>query len=127
MTAPAPDLLLDDDTWDLVLENGDLVVSSGDDAVRQAIYKRLRFFAGEWWADESVGVPYWSDILGKKAPNLPAIREIFRQTIAGTPGVASVDTIKLESSGGRSYSLAFTVTQDDGTRLLTDSFIVGAP
>jgi hypothetical protein len=126
MTAVATDLLLDDDDWDLVLEDGDLVVNSGHDAVRQALYKRLRFFAGEWFADENIGIPYWDDVLVKK-PNLPAIREIFRQQISATPGVASVDSISLAQSSGRNYALSFVVTMDDGTLLESDSFQVGAP
>jgi hypothetical protein len=126
MSSVAGNLLLDDDTWDLYLENGDLVVSSGYDAVRQALYSRLRFFAGEWFADENIGIPYWDDVLIKK-PNLPAIREIFRAQIAATPGVASVDSISLAQSSGRSYSLSFVVTMDDGTLLESDSFQVGAP
>ena len=81
MSAPAGNLLLDDDTWDLVLENGNLVVSSGYDACRQAVHQRLRFFAGDWFADESVGIPYWQRILGKKNPDVAAIREVFRSAI----------------------------------------------
>lgn len=125
MSAVKGNLLLDESTWDLELVNGNLVVSSGDDAVRQAIYFRLRFFKGEFFADESIGLLNFADMLGKKQPNLTAIREAFRAEILATPGVASVDSIDLRHDSGRSYSLSFVCTQDDGTKLLTDSFQLG--
>lgn len=129
MSLVAPDLLLDPDTWDLVLENGDLSLSSGADAAMQAIMQRIRFFLGEWFADESLGVPYWTEILGKKAPNIPAIREVFRQTILSAPGVASINKIDLAwaSTGTRTMNLTFEAVMDDGTLLNTDGLQVGSP
>ena len=127
MSAPAPNLLLDEDTWDLVLENGNLVLSSGYDACRQAVHQRLKLFAGEYFADENVGIPYWRDILGKKAPNLPAIREIFRRAVLESPGIASVVSIDLRQTGTRDHTLSSQAKMDDGTLLVTDGFAIGAP
>lgn len=125
MSAVKGNLLLDDATWDLKLVNGNLVISSGDDAVRQAIYSRLRFFVGEHFADESIGILNFTDMFGKKQPNLTAIREDFRAEILATPGVASVESIDLRHDSDRAYSLSFACKQDDGTRLLVDSFQLG--
>ena len=129
MSTPAGNLLLDDTTWDLVLVNGNLAISSGVDAVRQACYQRLRFFAGEWFADESVGIPYWSRILGKKQPDVAAIKEIFRQAILATPGVAAVTSISLDwtDAAARTMTLSFVAALDDGTQMVTDTFYLGAP
>lgn len=127
MSAPAPNLLIDDTTGDLYLSNGNLVINSGYDAVRQAVYSRLRFFAGEWFADENIGIPYWNDILGKKQPNLPAIREIFRQAILKTPGIASITSIDLRQTTTRGYTLTFSAKMDDGSLLVTDGLAIGAP
>jgi hypothetical protein len=126
VSAVAGNLLLDDSTWDLYLEAGNLVVSSGHDAVRQAVNYRLLFFRGEWFMDENEGMPYWSDIFIKN-PNLPAIREITRAKIAGTPGIDSVQSISLERDTGRTYKLSFVAKQYDDTLLVTDSFALGAP
>ena len=126
MPAVAPNLLLDDDTWDLYLSNGNLVISSGHDAARQAIYYRLWLFAGEWFMDEDEGVPYWESILVKN-PNLPAIREIIRARIAATPGIDSVLSISLEKSTDRTYSLSFKAKLYDDTLLDVDGFALGAP
>lgn len=129
MTAPAPNLLLDDDTWDLVMTRGNLTTSSGYDAARQAVYQRLRFFKGEWYADENVGIPYWQSILARKNPDLAAIREIFRQAILVTPGIASITSIRLDwaDQGARQMSLSFSAVMDDGSLLVTDGYAVGAP
>lgn len=126
MSAAAGDLLLDPDTGDLALEYGDLVVSSGSDAVLQSIRQRLGFFKGEWFADENIGVPYWDSILIKN-PSLPAIRELFRQEILNSPGVASVESISLDYTGTtRSLALSFTATADDGSLLTVDGLQVEA-
>lgn len=126
MPAVAPNLLLDDDTWDLYLESGNLVISSGHDAARQAVNYRLRLFMGEWFMDENEGVPYWTQILIKN-PNLPAIREIIRARIAATPGISEVLSISLEKDTGRTYSLSFKAKLYDDTLLVTDGFALGAP
>jgi hypothetical protein len=127
MSAPAGNLLLDDTTWDLVLERGNLVISSGYDATRQACYQRLRFFAGEWWADENVGLPYWQRILGKKQPDTAAIREVFRAAILASPGIASVTSINLRWTDTREMTLDFVAVMDSGALLVTDGFAIGAP
>lgn len=134
MTAVAGDLLLDPVTWDLALNNGDLVISSGSDAALQAQQQRLSFWLGEWFLDEGVGVPYLpldeaqstsTYILGVKNPNLPAIREIFRETLLSAPGTATVVSLDLSLGSDRTGSLAYVTTMDDGTELVTDQYQIG--
>jgi hypothetical protein len=120
LSAAAGNLLLDDD-GDLAIINGNLAISSGSGAVLQAVRSRLGFFQGEWFLDESVGIPYWQQILGIKNPPLPAIREIFRKEIATTPGIASVTSIDLRYTGSRELTLTWTAKMDDGATTVTDS------
>lgn len=124
MSAPAPDLLLGADD-DLATAFGDLVLSGGAQAVAQAARATCRFFRGEWYADEDVGIPYWTDILGEKNPNLTAIRAVFRTALLATPGIATVPTIQLALAGStREGSLTFSAYGDDGALLVTDSLQV---
>lgn len=59
---------------DFALQNGDLELKHGDfllcgddkQAIAQAISVRLKTLAGEWFLDESIGIPYLTHILGKK-------------------------------------------------------------
>jgi hypothetical protein len=127
VSAVAGNILIDEDTGLFVLDGGNLVISSGHDAARQAVYSRLRFFKAEWFMDEDLGIPYWTEILGVKNPNIPAIRELFRQVIAGTPGIDSVISIDLSWTDTRKMTLSFKAKLYDETLLVTDGFAVVAP
>jgi hypothetical protein len=112
-------------TDDLVLVDGDLALTDGSAAVVQAVKQRLRFFLGEWFADESIGTPYFQSIL-VKAPSLPAIREIFRREILATPGIASVTSVDLDHTAtARSLTVTFVAVMEDGTTI-SDSLEVTA-
>jgi hypothetical protein len=59
------DLLLDDNN-DLVFRDGDLVFSTGIEAVVQACRIVMQMFRGEWFLNLDAGLPYWESILGQK-------------------------------------------------------------
>jgi hypothetical protein len=134
VSAPAGNLLLDETTWDLYLSQGNLVIASGSDAVRQAVYERLRFFRSEWFMNEDLGIPYLGKtnddktaLLGQKNPNLNMVREVFRQAVLNTPGIATVQTITATvDAATRLLSVSFVAVQDDGALLIVDGFQVEA-
>ena len=100
------DLLIEGD--DLVLDGvGRLQLVSGDAEVLQRIRSRLRRWAGEWFADRTLGVPYRRDIL-RKAPDVGVITSVLRAEILGTRGVSAVTRL--------------SVTIDPATRALSVSF-----
>lgn len=79
---------------DLLLRNGDLVLTgdanpAGSPPVLQQILQRLRFFLGEWFMDNTQGVPWLQQILTKSASAGPA-DAILQNTILGTPGVVAL-------------------------------------
>ena len=84
----ARDIKLDGD-GDLAIESGDLALVSGRGSVAQHVRIRLRFFLGEWFLDESRGVPFMQRIF-VKAPRPGLVQSILRKTIEGTPGVRAV-------------------------------------
>ncbi len=98
---------------DLLFVNSDLVLTSdvnatyGTNPILQDILTRLRFFLGEWYLDNTQGIPWYQRILVKN-PNQSDIDAIFQNCIAGTPGVDQLT----------SYS--FTVNR--ATRVLTVNF-----
>lgn len=60
------DLYFDLTTGDLVIENHDLAIQSDRvNTAAQMIYTRLRIFQGEWYLNESIGLPYLQKILKK--------------------------------------------------------------
>lgn len=98
-------LALDPVTWDLVLP---VRILQGPDAVIQKIKQRFRFFKGEWFLDQRLGIPFLQTVF-VKAPSLILISAIFQQVLLGTPGVASVTS--------------FSATLDGQTRTLTADFV----
>jgi len=86
------DLALDTTTGDLDLQNGDLYLIEGLDAIRQHLRQRLSFGLAEWFLEITRGVPYIRDILVKN-PNLAVVEGIFRTTILDTPGVIELNRL----------------------------------
>lgn len=108
------DLALDPQTGDLLLESGNLRLTSGLDAIAQDVTIRLRFFLGEWFLDTRVGVPYFQEILVKN-PNIPRVTQLLRQVVQETPGVTSVDRFDFSfDAATRKASVAFTASTTAG-------------
>ena len=62
-------LLLRPDKWDLVLDaNGNIALAAEPYAITQDVASAVRLFAGEAWFDTTQGVPYLTQILGKRPP-----------------------------------------------------------
>lgn len=87
---------------------GDFVISNGDiqgtpdqlTAIQQHILQRLRTFLGEWFLDNTIGLPFYQSILVKN-PSIGTVNGLFGAEIVGTPGVIaltkyafSVDSVK---------------------------------
>jgi len=91
------DLALDTD-GDLLIENGDLVLIAGKEAIAQDLNIRLEFFLGEWFLDTRIGVPYFTEVLGQK-PRIGLIQSFFRKVILLTPGITDVSNMLLDYTG----------------------------
>lgn len=119
------DLKLNSSMQDIDLSTNQLVLIDGIGYVRQKILIRLRFFLGEWFLDERLGVPY-GRVLGSK--DVTAVTSMMRQVVQSTPGVieltsfaANLDTVT------RTYSISFKARSADGVIVVRDvPFIVGA-
>lgn len=99
---------------DLVVTAGDLVCVSGAEAIVQAVRSRLQFFKGEWFLDLDAGLPYYQSILVKN-PNVNVLQGTFRDEIAETPGIDSVDSLTLLfDRAARTLSVTYTASTDVG-------------
>ena len=106
-----PDLILNVQTHDLELQNGDLVL---DADVAQAVKIRLLFVRGEWFLNRLQGVPYYEQIFIKNV-NLGHISALFRQTIIETPGVNEINEFTFEFDGAtRLFTLTWAADTDQG-------------
>lgn len=110
---------------DLKLTANQLTLVDGNDAVSQHLRNRLKFFLGEWFLDQRLGLPFFRDVFVKN-PNRPVIRSLFRRTIRGTPGIAQVLELALTINADRSAQLDFVAAFDmGGDPLVFTDFILG--
>ena len=104
--------------------SGELVLLDGIDAIAQHIRIRLRFFLGEWFLDQRVGIPYFQQLLGQK-PNETAVKSIFRAAILSTPGIESISEMSVDFDGStRRLGIAFTAITTGEETLTFDEELV---
>lgn len=97
-----------DENGDLAVRNGDFATVSDAAAVNQGIKIRTRMFLGEYWLDESIGVPWFQEILIKNADPL-VVRELIREAIASTPDVVAVIGAQLQQLPNRAAQIGYRV------------------
>lgn len=107
------DLAVDPLTNDLAIP---VRLLSGVDSLMQRIWIRMRFWLGEWFLDERLGVPWVERIFVKNA-DPRAIRNILTKVVASTPGVSRVTNFVMTvDKRARSFTVSrMTVVLDDGT------------
>lgn len=88
------DLQLDND-GDLLIEDGDLVMSLGIDEIDQLLRQRLKFFSAEWFLDTEAGIPYFDEVFVKN-PDPVTLNTIFKDIILSSPGVIGLDEFDLK-------------------------------
>lgn len=99
---------------DLDLSQDRAAIVDGPDAIAQKIGIRLRFFLGEWFLDERVGIPYYQQVL-RKNPNLVIVEGLFRRTIASTPGVEEITAFSFTvDAASRTATLEFSARVSSG-------------
>lgn len=112
------DLALDPATGDLAISGGRLrLTEPGAESVAQKLRVRLRLFRGEWFMDTSVGVPYYTDVLGRHP--LSAVEALLRQAIVTCPGVLGLDSFVFAVGADRVATLTFTVRAVDAAEPVT--------
>ncbi len=103
----AVDLLLGDDN-DLVVTT-DLQFVRGIAGVAQLCRIAVQMFAGEWFLDLDVGIPYWDQILGNNPDQaMLAARAGFRDELLAVDGVLQL--LQLDVSFDNALSRTLTVT-----------------
>ena len=106
------DLEIDPDTNDLILAGGDLVLVKDVAGIRQEAEIRMGFFLGEWFLDQTQGVPYFQDIF-VKAPNLTAIKTILTDAVLETQGISSLTSLELDyDRSARKLSVVWSALSD---------------
>jgi hypothetical protein len=103
MSAPFQTLLLDLTNWDLVLDsNANIAVASAPYALAQDVASAIKTFLAEVWYDDTLGIPYFEEILGHTPP-LSLFQQYMVQAALTVPGVVSATCI-IESFTARTVT-----------------------
>lgn len=117
-----PDLIGQPGYGDLLISDGDLVLTAdvdprGTDSVLQLCTQRIKFFLGEWFLDNSAGVAWFQQILVKNADQ-STVDGLLRDCILGTPGVvALLSYTSSQQRALRQYAISFTILTATGASI----------
>ena len=103
------DLLIDDATGDLVIEDFNMLLTpDAVGSIKQRIQTRLRAFKGEYFLDVDFGTPYYQQVF-VKGISKGVIDSIFRNIITETLGVINVTSFNSTlNSTNRAYTANWT-------------------
>jgi hypothetical protein len=106
------DIVLDRTTHDLPETLYDLPLVRGVDLIRQRLKQRLLTILGEWFLDETIGLPWFGEF-SQKGVDDARVTALIMRSIAQTPGVSEI--------------VAFDLTLDRRARRLVVNFRVITP
>lgn len=107
------DLKLDDDN-DLIIEDGDLVLTTGSEMVTQRIKQRLKTFYGEWFLDKTIGVPYIQQVFEKGADPI-IIETAFKNEILADPAIIELTAFEITlNTTTRELQVVFKAKSTEG-------------
>ena len=86
-------LLLDLTFWDLILDSsGNIAMAAPPYALAQDVASAIKTFEGEVWYDDTLGIPYFAEILGETPP-LSVFEGYMSTAGEAVPGVVSAATV----------------------------------
>lgn len=109
------DILLDEDTHDIVFVNGGTPITPDQKTtVAQRLKIRLQTFLGEYFMNTNAGIPYYQRIFGK-IKNKSTVDAIFQRQILEDPGVIEIVTYSSDlDASDRFLSVNFKVRTSEG-------------
>ncbi len=109
LTTDAIDLLLGSDN-DLVADT-DFHFVFGVDGVAQLCRIAVQMFAGEWFLDLDIGIPYWDAIFGSHDIEVSKLAALvgFRQELLAVPGVLEIIFLNVEFTEPRTLTVSWQV------------------
>lgn len=108
------DIKIDQTTQKFVLQDGDLVLTTGVEAVSQFVSQRVKTFLGEWFLDITEGIPYFEKAF-KKNPSIIEVESMIKDVIMKSPGIIELTFFSFDfNSPTRVGTLAFTARSEQG-------------
>ena len=108
------DIFFDAD-HDMTLEGQDLKFADESNIVKQRLTNGLQLLLGEWFLDNTKGIPYTQTIY-KVGTSLSDVYDIIRRFIIETEDVASLKSLNLTPDADeRGLRIDFEAIESDGT------------
>ena len=101
------DFLLDTQ-GDILLTNGKISLTKN---ISQKVSILLKTFKGEWFLDDSIGIPYFQTILGKKISK-EQIDSIFKSQILSVKEVSKIISFS-STLINRQYQYSFSILDNE--------------
>lgn len=99
-------------------ENSLMLVSDSEDTA-QAIENHLRTVLGEWFENRSIGVPWYTYLLGVSVPDVQAMRASCISAILAVPNVSKVETFEIVLENEQALiTFQATLTSGESTELI---------
>lgn len=103
-----------DENGEFVVENGDLVLVTGNDETLQRVNINLHIMLGEWILDPNDGFDFFGKVANKKRGSTEPRQEIER-VILGTEGIKNISSYEDSLNGATGkYKATIKVIFDDG-------------
>lgn len=100
---------------DIVFDRYDVVLVDGYEQSIQQVERRLRLWVGEWFLNINAGIPWLTEILGKK-PDETIILAVIQQAILDDPNIQSIEQLEIELDGAsRTLTVTTKLILSDGT------------
>jgi len=113
-----------DGNHDLFIEDSDLVVEDTRiEVIGQSLEIRLQMFYGEWYSNNTLGLPYYEIILGQKS-NMGLVLEVIKAEIEREPSIQTVQKIDAEVIDRGAIITFEAITTDQET--INETVAIGA-
>lgn len=114
----ATTLLLDRDDWDLCLDaSGNIALASEPYSQAQDAASAVRVFQGEAYYDTTLGIPYFSDVLGRYQPT-QILRARMQEAALMVPGVTDATAV-LVTQPNREMTGQIQIKSADGDQVIS--------
>ncbi|KKY64134.1 hypothetical protein [Klebsiella aerogenes] len=84
----------------VIITGGDLIIDGGVDGIAQQCEIRVGMNKGEWWLDESIGIPWFYGVMGQKLP-ADIVGKMVAEEGVKTEGVTDVRITRAANVGGK--------------------------
>ena len=113
-----------DDIHDIFVENQDLALTNTVNEVKQDLSIRLQFVFGEWFLDNTVGVPY-PQIIFEKNTDISTVYYLFRDEIKNTDKIKKIKSLVITpDEKNKSISVSFEAL-DINNNIVSENILIG--